>query len=75
MSCEGTVLHGIVSKMMHVLRARQIHLIMHNAERMCIRIYSQLRKSTESYTAIQGVKVMTLICSLHCPVYFVTLHA
>ena len=48
--------------MMRVLRACLSHLIMYNAERMYIRIYSQLRKSTESYTAIQGVKVMTLIC-------------
>ena len=75
MRCKGTVLHGIVSKMMHVLCARLIHFIVHNAERMYIRLCSQLRKSTESSAAIQGVKVMTLICSLHCLVYYVTLHA
>ena len=40
MSWESTVLHGIVSMMMHVLHACLIHLIMHNAERMYICIQS-----------------------------------
>ena len=80
MSCEGAVLHGIVSMMMHVLCACLIHLIMHNAERMYICLYSPLRKSTECSTAIpwsesnvsdQFTSLSCVLCNIVCLVVYV----